>query len=78
MKYFAAVQSVFIMVGVLENKFINEDIEDTTHIFVAIMVLINSLTHIGICQLSLLVSYVTIWVYVTVRFVLNTELDGIG
>lgn len=42
---------------------------------ICIIVLLQSIAYIGICQISLAVSYVTIWVYVTVRFIFLEDIN---
>jgi hypothetical protein len=49
MGYLGPVQSVVIIVAILENKFINEEISNSVHIFISILVLIQSFNYISSC-----------------------------
>lgn len=52
----------------MEVQFIDPDPQDMIGVFMIIIVVIQSIAYIGLCQISLAVSYVCLWVYVTVRF----------
>lgn len=71
--YFSPVQSVIIIVGVLENKFITEEISNSIHIFISILVLVQSFNFISSCQISIALSYCFIWIFVTARFFTETD-----
>jgi hypothetical protein len=48
-QYFSAIQSLVLMVGVLENKFMDYGTEDMININISILVLVQSLTYVGYC-----------------------------
>lgn len=78
LKYFTAIQSVVLIVGVVENKYINDDNENSIHIltaFITFLTILQSMTIIGICQVSLAASYIIIWLYTTLRVVIGARLD---
>lgn len=60
----------------MEAQFRDPDPQDMIFVFMIIIVLIQSIAYIGLCQISLAVSYVFLWVYVTVRFYYLEEIDS--
>lgn len=64
-----------MIVGVFEAKFLVYAMSTSIHILISILVLVQAITYIGYCQVSLAISYVLIWLYFTIRFSIDQDIN---